>query len=43
MEFPALSRIVEIRGKKEFNETKLNFSILNNGKLKKVSMTDGEL
>ena len=30
MEFPALSRIVEIRDKKEFNKTKLNFSIRNN-------------
>jgi Rad51 protein len=38
MVYPALSRI-EIRAKKEFDETKLNFSIYNNGRLKKVSMT----
>ena len=37
IEFPALSRI-EIRAKKEFDETKLNLSIYNNGRLKKVSM-----
>ena len=42
IEFPALSRI-EIRAKKEFDETKLNFSIYNNGRLKKVSMTEAEL
>ena len=39
---PALSRI-EIRAKKEFDETKLNFSIYNNGRLRKVSMTEAEL
>ena len=39
---PALSRI-EIRAKKEFDETKLNFSIYNNGRLRKVSMTVAEL
>jgi Rad51 len=43
IEFPALSRIVEIRDKKEFNETKLNFCIRNNGRLKKVSMMASEL
>ena len=42
IEFPALSRI-EIRAKKEFDETKLNFSIYNKGRLKKVSMTEAEL
>jgi len=42
MEFPALSRI-EVRAKKEFDETKLNISIYNNGRLKKVSMTEAEL
>ena len=41
-EFPAMSRI-EIRPKIEFDETKLNFSIYNNGRLKKVSMTEAEL
>jgi hypothetical protein len=35
--FPPLSRI-ELRAKKEFDETKLNLSIYNNGRLKKVSM-----
>ena len=43
IEFPALSRIIEIRDKKEFNETKLNLSIYNNGRLKKVSMMEAEL
>ncbi|MFI5405347.1 MAG: hypothetical protein ACHQ1D_02410 [Nitrososphaerales archaeon] len=41
-EFPAISRI-EICPKIEFNETKLNFSIYNNGRLKKVFMTESEL
>ena len=40
--FPAMSRI-EIRPKIEFDQTKLNFSIYNNGKLKKVSMMEPEL
>ena len=40
--YPALSRI-EIRAKKEFDESKLNLSIYNNGRLKKVSMTEAEL
>ena len=38
---PALSRI-EIRAKKEFDETKLNLSIYNNGRLKKVSVMEAE-
>jgi hypothetical protein len=42
IQFPTLSRI-EIRAKKEFDETKLNFSIYKNGKLGKVSVTDAEL
>ena len=42
IEFPALSRI-EIRAKNVFDETKLNLSIYNNGKLKKVSMMEAEL
>ncbi len=42
IEFPALSRI-EIRTKREFDETKLNLSIYNNGRLKKVSMAEAEL
>jgi hypothetical protein len=43
IEFPALSRIIEIRDKKEFNEMKLNLSIYNNGRLKKVSVMEAEL
>ena len=43
IKFPALSRIMEIRDKKEFNETKLNLSIRNNGRLKKTSMMEVEL
>jgi hypothetical protein len=43
MEFPPLSRIIEIREKKEYSETKLNLSIRNNGRLKKVSMMEAEL
>ncbi|MEP6577104.1 MAG: hypothetical protein ABJB85_11810 [Nitrososphaerota archaeon] len=42
IEFPAMSRI-EIRAKKEFDETKLNLSIYNNGRLRKVSMIEAEL
>ena len=42
IEFPAMSRI-EIRAKKEFDEAKLNLSIYNNGRLKKVSMAEAEL
>jgi hypothetical protein len=42
IEFPAMSRI-EVRAKKEFDETKLNLSIYNNGRLKKVSMMEAEL
>jgi uncharacterized protein YueI len=41
-EFPSMSRI-EIRTKQVFDETKLNLSIHNNGRLKKVSMMEGEL
>jgi hypothetical protein len=36
--FPPLSRI-EIRAKKDFDETKLNLSIYNNGRLRKVFIT----
>jgi hypothetical protein len=38
---PALSRI-EIRAKKEFDETKLNLSLYNKNKLKKVFMMEAE-
>ena len=40
IEFPAMSKIIEVRAKKEFNAMKLNLSIRNNGRLKKVSMTE---
>jgi hypothetical protein len=43
IQFPALSKFIEIRDKKEFNGTKLNFSIRNNGTLRKVSMVEAEL
>ena len=42
IEFPALSRI-EIRAKKEFDETKLNLSIYNEGRLRKASVMEAEL
>ena len=42
IKLPAMSRI-EIRAKKEFDETKLNLSIYNKGRLKKVSMMEAEL
>jgi hypothetical protein len=42
IKFPAMSRI-EIRAKKEFDMTKLNLSIYNRSKLKKVSMMEAEL
>jgi hypothetical protein len=37
-----MSRI-EIRAKEVYDETKLNLSIYNNGRLKKVFMTEEEL
>jgi hypothetical protein len=43
IEFPSLSKIIEVRAKKEFNVTKLNLSIRNNGRLRKDSMTEAEL
>ena len=42
MEYPAMSRI-EIRAKQVFDATKLNLSIYNNGRLRKVFMTEAEL
>jgi uncharacterized protein YueI len=39
IEFPAMSRI-EIRSKQVFDETKLNLSIYNNGRLRKVFMKE---
>lgn len=43
MEFPALPRIIEIRAKKELDETKLNLSIYNNGRLKRISMMEADI
>ena len=44
MDFPSLSKIIEVRAKKEFDATmKLNLSIRNNGRLRKASMTETEL
>ncbi len=43
LEFPALASRIEIRAKKEFDQAKLNLSIYNNGRLKKVSMAEDEL
>ena len=43
IEFPSLPKIMEVRAKKEFNLTKLNLSIRNNGRLRKASMTGYEL
>jgi uncharacterized protein YueI len=43
IEFAAMSRIEIRTTKKEFDETKLNLSIYNNGRLKKVFMTESEL
>ncbi len=43
MELPSLPIIIEIRAKNEFDETKLNLSIYNNGRLKRVSMTENDL
>jgi hypothetical protein len=42
IEFPALSRI-EIRAKKEFDETKLNLSIYNEGRLRKAAVMEAEI
>ena len=43
IEFPAMSKIIEIRAKKEYDNTKLNLSVYNNGRLRKTSMTEAEL
>jgi hypothetical protein len=41
IEFPSLSKIIEVRVKKEFNVTELNFFIRNNGRLKKGFLDGG--
>jgi Rad51 len=43
MVVPTFPRLIEIRHKKEFNETILNLSVYNNSKLKRVSLTENEL
>ena len=43
MVVPTLSRIIEMRTKKEFDRTKLNLSVYNNSKMKRVSLTENEL
>jgi Rad51 protein len=40
---PTFPRIIEIRAKKEFDETKLNLSVYNNNKMKRVGLTENEL
>ena len=42
IEFPAVSRI-EVRAKQVFDETKLNLSIYNNRRLKKIFMNEAVL
>ena len=42
LKFPALSSRIEIRAKKEFDDTKLDLLIYNNGRLEKVFMTEAE-
>jgi len=43
IEFPELSRIIEIRAKKELDEKKLNLSIYKNGRLKRISMMEADI
>jgi phosphoheptose isomerase len=43
MVVPAFPRIIEMRAKKEFDETKLNLSVYNNSKMKRVALTENEL
>ena len=43
MVLPTFPRLIEVRAKKEFDETKLNLSIYNNSKMKRVSLTENEL
>ena len=43
IQFPSLPRIIEIRAKKELHETKLNLSIYNNGRLKRISMMEADI
>lgn len=43
MVVPTFPRIIEMRAKNEFDETKLNLSIYNNSKMKRVAVTENEL
>ena len=43
MVIPTFPRLIEMRAKKEFDETKLNLSVYNNSKMKRVSLTENEL
>jgi hypothetical protein len=43
MVVPTMPKIIEIRAKKEFEETKLNLSVYNNSKMKRVALTDNNL
>jgi hypothetical protein len=40
---PTFPRIIEMRAKKEFDETKSNLSVYNNNKMKRVALTENEL
>jgi hypothetical protein len=40
---PTFPKLIEMRAKKEFDETKLNLSVYNNTKMKRVSLTENEL
>ncbi len=43
MVVPTLPKIIEIRAKKEFHETKLNLSVYNNSKMKRLSLMENDL
>ena len=43
MVVPTFPRIIEMQAKKEFDETKLNLSVYNNSKMKRVCLTENEL
>jgi hypothetical protein len=40
---PTLPKLIEVRDKKEFDATKLNLSVYNNSKMKRVPLTENEL
>ena len=43
MVVPTFPRIIEMRDKKEFDGIKLNLSVYNNSKMKRVSLTENDL